>query len=526
MPKKGLPGDLLHNAIVRWFGEEPAKTCGCEDWMTMMNAWGVQECLVRLDEITDKLWDEAQKRKWWRIAATIPFSYSALRLGVKTTILRAGDEEIDPMSDCLSANPDMTPADMVRLIEHCPPGPWPSSWATWPNVIEAHKAMARHFADTLTPNRTVYPQSRGIVIGGGGPKYLPGVWVCVKLLRHFGCQLPIQLWYLGDEECDPYTRRLLAPLGVECIDARKVEREHPCRVLCGWELKLYATLHCPFAEVLYLDADNGPIRDPTFLFDADQYKKLGAIFWADYDRWRLRSDVWDIFGMPEMASRAGGERAFESGQFLIDKSRCGRELQMALWYGEHSDFTFSHVYGDKECFHLGWRKLGSDYAMPDRGPAWIVHTILQYDFDGKPLFNHRCQDKWTLTGNRQVPQLANEDLCFDFIRELKTKWTGAAWFNPFPTEPEKSVVNALIGKRFVYRRVGYGDRPMALEAAGRIGVGAAGCEKRWDVNEHDGSVMLTISGDVPTCHLRLNEDGVWRGAWLNHERMPIELVPA
>lgn len=37
-------------------------------------------------------------------------------------------------------------------------------------------------------------------------------------------------------------------------------------------------------------------------------------------------------------------------------------------------------------------------------------------------------------------------------------------------------------------------------------------------------VNLTLSRlDRPTCHLRQGKDGIWRGAWLEHERMPIEL---
>jgi hypothetical protein len=260
--------------------------------------------------------------------------------------------------------------------------------------------LVDQYIDNLKPSRTTYSQERGIVIAGGGLKYFPSVWVNVNLIRHFGCTLPIQLWYLGDTEMDPYMKRLLEPLGVECIDARQVEKEHPSRILCGWELKLYATLHSPFAQVLFLDADNGVVCDPTYLFDCDEYQRHGAVFWPDYACWTLKPGVWRVFGMMDMAEPevAEHERAFESGQYLIDKRRCDRELSLSLFYAEHSDFTFQHVYGDKECFHLGWRRLGSDYAMPSAGPGWNVHTIVQFDFRGQILFQHRCQDKWRLGG--------------------------------------------------------------------------------------------------------------------------------
>ncbi len=35
-------------------------------------------------------------------------------------------------------------------------------------------------------------------------------------------------------------------------------------------------------QVIWLDVDNIPLRDPSFLFDAQQYKDTGALFWQDY----------------------------------------------------------------------------------------------------------------------------------------------------------------------------------------------------------------------------------------------------
>jgi hypothetical protein len=428
---------------------------------------------------------------------------------------------------CDDARKDMSVEEMIQLIEACPPGPWPAGWASWPNVIEAHRVMARRFADSLTPARHTYPDHRGIVIAGGGLKYFPNVWVCVNMLRELGCILPIQVWYLGDGEMDPYTKRLLAPLGVECVDARKMEAAHPCRILCGWELKPYATLYSPFAEVLFLDADNAPVREVSYLFDTPQFREYGAIFWPDYACWQLKRDVWEIFGMPEIAERWESEVAFESGQYMIDKTRCWRELRMALWYAEHSDYVFRVVYGDKECFHLAWRQLGTEYAMPRKAPGWNVHTIVQYDFDDQIVFQHRCQDKWKLGGgNRRNPSLANEDRCFELVAELRKRWSGVLWHNPEPTPDEQRVIDELTGQRFLYRRVGYDERPMRLDAGGVVGEGSAECERRWYVNIDDGQAILTISRlDRPTCHLVRGIDGVWRGRWLEFEKMPIEFIP-
>jgi hypothetical protein len=430
------------------------------------------------------------------------------------------------MANCNQATPDLTPEAMLELITQCPPGPWPNAWGTWDNTIEAHRRLANQYIDNLKPSRVTYAQERGIVIAGGGLKYFPSVWVNVNLLRHFGCTLPIQLWYLGDTEMDPYMKRMLEPLGVECIDAREIEKQHPCRILCGWELKLYATLHSPFAQVLFLDADNGVVCDPTYLFDCEEYKRHGAIFWPDYACWTLKPGVWKVFGMMDMAEPevAEHERAFESGQYLIDKRRCDRELRLSLFYAEHSDFTFQHVYGDKECFHLGWRRLGSDYAMPSAGPGWNVHTIVQFDFRGQIVFQHRCQDKWRLGGNRFVDSLANEQLCFDLVQQLASNWSGVLWRNEQPTASEQSVIDSIQGKKAIYKRVGYDERPIRFAADRMIGEGAAECERCWHINKLGESVVLTLSRlDRPTCHLRQRDQRTWAGHWLEYEQMPIEL---
>ena len=81
--------------------------------------------------------------------------------------------------------------------------------------------------------------------------------------------------------------------------------------------------------------------------------------------------------------------------------------------------------------------------------------------------------------------------------------------------------------RYVYRRVNHDERPMELLPDGKIGEGAAGCELSWKIERTPSGAVLTIYGHHggATCHLSAHQDGVWRGRWLAHERMPIELIP-
>src|SRR5690242_20180037 len=121
------------------------------------------------------------------------------------------------------------------------------------------EVTARARAEAFTAGIGTYPgtyHGRGIVVCGGGTTYFTNAWIALSLLRHVGCTLPVQLWYLGPGELDSYMEELVAPLGVECIDAWRVRDVHPARILRGWEVKPYSIIHSPFREVLLLDADN------------------------------------------------------------------------------------------------------------------------------------------------------------------------------------------------------------------------------------------------------------------------------
>lgn len=80
--------------------------------------------------------------------------------------------------------------------------------------------------------------------------------------------------------------------------------------------------------------------------------------------------------------------------------------------------------------------------------------------------------------------------------------------------------------RYTYRRVGHDERAMELLPDGKIGEGAAGCELVWKIERTPVGPVLTIYGHHggATCHLTRMADGVFRGRWLAHEKMPIELI--
>lgn len=117
----------------------------------------------------------------------------------------------------------------------------------------------------------------GIVITAGGLKYFTTAYVLINTLRNLGCTLPIEVWYHGDELSNSMCK-LLRKLNVKCCNTQRFFN----REVHGFLMKPLAILYSNFKEVLYLDADNNCVRDPTYLFNDMNYKKFGCLFWPDY----------------------------------------------------------------------------------------------------------------------------------------------------------------------------------------------------------------------------------------------------
>lgn len=390
-----------------------------------------------------------------------------------------------------------------------------------------HKALLR----AVVGSSEAYPQERfsgdGIVICGGGVRYFTCAWVCIRMLRKLGCQLPIELWHLGPLEMDDRMRELITPYGVKTVDAEEVRKTHPARILNGWELKPYSIIHSSFERVILLDADLVPLIDPAIIFSWKEFVESGAIFWPDYCRLEPFRAIWEAC---EVTYR--DEPEFESGQVVVDKRRCWRALQVAMYMNEYSDYYYDMIHGDKETFHLAFLCTETPYRMPSRGIDSLEGTMCQHDFAGFRIFQHRNMAKWDLFGeNPRVDGFIFEEECFAYLEELLHQWGGHKATIPrfesagkTPREIEAAV--ALTSRVQRYVRIGHDERLMTFLPTGRIGYGRMDCEVFWNIREVDGGLVLTISGtDALTCELQPTKNGGWLGEWAIHEKMPVAVVP-
>lgn len=410
--------------------------------------------------------------------------------------------------------------------------------------------------------------SRGIVICGGGYRYFTNACILLRLLRHLGCRLPVELWAVSPAELDSRMRGMAEELGFEVRFAKLAgkrkgqgTRSLPPESRWQWLLKPYAVLHSRFQQVLSIDADSFPTRDPSHLFDSPFYREHGAVFWPDARVTDKNNAIWDVVGIPYRH-----EPEFETGQMLIDKRRCWEPLQLALWMNEHADRFYHLVWGDKDTFRFAWHKFGRPFGMVSHPPQPMffpgnggVAGLWQHDFDGNWLFQHRNMAKWDLlAANPRIPGYLHETESRRFLAELRRQWNGRvttpkrqrADLNRAGEARRASLIKDLMSGTWLFedRRPKAGCCGPALEwsdqhfphpwklvapdappptpkatryteltfLADSIGTGAQKDLCWWELQPGKTSAAWTlhlIGEDGVTVSLRLQPDGSWSGSW-------------
>jgi hypothetical protein len=292
-------------------------------------------------------------------------------------------------------------------------------------MLETYRRLEENFLTDIPP----YPDtcsSRGIVTACGSKEcFYVGAYVMIRLLRHFGCHLPVEVYKFDWEQDESWDKIFNAMPGVTVKYYDKticagVERK-------GWSLKPFAILDSSFEEVLFLDSDVAPAKNPEYLFDYAGYQETGAVFWADTHATHRkarptpenssRNAFWHLAGREEI-----DEPEFESGQIVVNKRKCWRELQLAGHYNKHADWYYKFFLGDKETFHLAWRRLDTPFAfltnvydVPVPGGKYFY----QHDHNDELVFQHRSGNKLHLGENLLQPEFVEQDKILEFIAELR-----------------------------------------------------------------------------------------------------------
>ncbi|KAL3658745.1 hypothetical protein V7S43_016380 [Phytophthora oleae] len=241
------------------------------------------------------------------------------------------------------------------------------------------------------------------------PKLLSSVFASISVLRSYNCTLPIELWISQPEVVrTPSMRQTLDMLQQRFSNVTVETIIDP--TIAGFSTKIHAVQHSKFENVLFLDADNVPVRDPTFLFETREFREHGALFWPDF--WhpektifniQRESLLWELVDLPfvDMFEQ-------ESGQILINRRRAAIAMEVLMFYAYHRPSHFERLvlaHGDKDLFRLAWMKTHTSFYMMPFPPAsagsergtykkqFCGMTMVQFDVDGNVLFLHRNAKK-------------------------------------------------------------------------------------------------------------------------------------
>jgi alpha 1,2-mannosyltransferase len=235
------------------------------------------------------------------------------------------------------------------------------------------------------------------------PKLMTSAYASISVLRkNYGCELPIELWVSEAELIRTPTMKDSLALLEQQFTGVKVQKIKDPSVF-GFNTKIHAVYHSSFENVLFLDADNVPVRDPTYLFSSPEFTESGAVFWPDF--WHPRKTIFNIHSesllweLVDMDFVDMFEQ--ESGQLLIDRRRAAVALEVLMFYQYHRPNHFDKLvlaHGDKDLFRLAWLKTQTPFFMMPYPPGaagsvrkdkFCGMTMVQYDAEGRVLFLHR-----------------------------------------------------------------------------------------------------------------------------------------
>lgn len=305
--------------------------------------------------------------------------------------------------DILPGLPDPLP---YLPIEH--------SHREWANLPRVQRRFIEAFQKVLAmpAPRAGIAEGSGIVVCGGG-KYWPMIAVAVHMARRV-TRLPIQIWHRGAAE----PIRGADIRGLSDITIHDATALHPLRRLGGWECKSVALLHCGLERALFMDADAYLVGDPAELVNlASPHRSL--VFWKDFpDHWQ--HVTWPAFGLPR-EQKLG---PIQGGQLVFHRPSCWRQLVIAHWLNQHSDYTYQHGYGDQDMWRVAWAASAGTFC--DLGEIPYRDRSFVGAFNGRNILVHRVGDKlWGLANLHPKSALPEEQSLSKICDQLRRGTMGA-----------------------------------------------------------------------------------------------------
>lgn len=209
-----------------------------------------------------------------------------------------------------------------------------------------------------------YEGSKGFVLIGGS-QYSWLSYLVIRQIRAVGSTLPIELFIpnTGEYEAE-FCEKILPKYNAYCnmLDSKLSTIVTLKYGIGGYQYKMLALLSSKFENVIYLDSDNFPVRNPEYILESEVYKDTGLILWPDAWARTTNPKFYDIAGVSvrekkisyNAYDKAQGERPLdqysfkdawyhtfegtlpdpssETGMLVINKTKHLKTLLLTLYY--------------------------------------------------------------------------------------------------------------------------------------------------------------------------------------------------
>lgn len=358
-----------------------------------------------------------------------------------------------------------------------------------------------YYSDHMALHAQLSNGKRGIVFSAGN-KQVSYLLTSIRAIRQLGCDLPVEVMYLGDDDLSEDLREEMELLpGVVTRDLSLMIDDEGW-TLRGWAAKPFAILLSSFREVIFIDADSLFLQNPDVLFQHPSYQETGALFFKDRLFMPQSKKGWLQRILPKPISKNVRETRLwtgesghmqESGVIVVDKWKHFVALLMVTRLNgpdrngnkaEGKVGVYDMVYGkliwildlvlnvlnnssrvgDKETFWLGWELVGdTDYAFHN-GETGIIGAVKPESRPDKPKQEPTPnEDASTLNSTKLGPDLepTKFTICGPQLLHLDTD-NRPLWFNGWLLPNKFSNEKNPIPDRFN----GYITEPHSVHDAG------------------------------------------------------------
>jgi alpha 1,2-mannosyltransferase len=242
----------------------------------------------------------------------------------------------------------------------------------------------------------------GVVMVGGGKYNFPAL-LSIRMLRHSGSNLPVELFIVSPDEYDKdICEKHLPALNAKCRLLSDTFAATPdASEISQYQFKIFAILFSSFENVFFLDADAFVAFNPDEMLTSEPFTTSGLITWPDL--WAESSSplFFQMVGLPVPPIQ---RYASDSGTIVYSKSKHAASMILATYYNYYGPKYYypllsqgAHGQGDKETYLHAAIALGMDY-WDVKTPLWEIGQWIEHrNFRRVGMGQHYPEDDYSLS---------------------------------------------------------------------------------------------------------------------------------